>query len=51
MENNRSKRKKILLILGTRPEAIKMAPLVNEFKKHPKDLMLRYALQLSIDKC
>ena len=44
-------RKKILIVFGTRPEAIKMAPLVNEFKKHPKDLMLRYALQLSIDKC
>jgi UDP-N-acetylglucosamine 2-epimerase (non-hydrolysing) len=27
--------KKILFIFGTRPEAIKMAPLVNEFKKHP----------------
>lgn len=25
--------KKILLVFGTRPEAIKMAPLVNEFKK------------------
>ncbi|MHB9143405.1 MAG: non-hydrolyzing UDP-N-acetylglucosamine 2-epimerase, partial [Paludibacter sp.] len=29
--------KKILLVFGTRPEAIKMAPLVNEFKKHPND--------------
>jgi len=28
--------KKILLIFGTRPEAIKMAPLVKEFQKHPK---------------
>jgi UDP-N-acetylglucosamine 2-epimerase (non-hydrolysing) len=27
-------RKKILLIFGTRPEAIKMAPLVKEFQKH-----------------
>ncbi|WP_136799763.1 non-hydrolyzing UDP-N-acetylglucosamine 2-epimerase [Desulfosediminicola ganghwensis] len=27
--------KKILIVFGTRPEAIKMAPLVNEFKKHP----------------
>ena len=26
--------KKILLVFGTRPEAIKMAPLFNEFKKH-----------------
>ena len=28
--------KKILLIFGTRPEAIKMAPLVKEFQKFPK---------------
>ena len=27
--------KKILLIFGTRPEAIKMAPLVNEFQQYP----------------
>ena len=26
--------KKILLTFGTRPEAIKMCPLVNELKKH-----------------
>ena len=29
-------KKKILLIFGTRPEAIKMAPLVKEFQKHQK---------------
>lgn len=29
--------KKILLVFGTRPEAIKMAPLVLEFKKHPNE--------------
>jgi len=29
-----NKMKKILLIFGTRPEAIKMAPLVKEFEKH-----------------
>lgn len=28
--------KKILIIFGTRPEAIKMAPLVKEFLKYPK---------------
>ncbi|PKV50979.1 UDP-N-acetylglucosamine 2-epimerase (non-hydrolysing) [Aquimarina sp. MAR_2010_214] len=28
--------RKVLLIFGTRPEAIKMAPLVKEFKKYPK---------------
>jgi len=27
-------RKKVLIVFGTRPEAIKMAPLVNEFLKH-----------------
>lgn len=29
-------RKKILLVFGTRPEAIKMAPLVKEFQKYPE---------------
>lgn len=29
--------KKILLVFGTRPEAIKMAPLVKEFQKHPEE--------------
>lgn len=29
--------KKILLVFGTRPEVIKMAPLVHEFKKYPND--------------
>ena len=33
---NRSKMKKIMLVFGTRPEAIKMAPLVKEFEKHPE---------------
>jgi UDP-N-acetylglucosamine 2-epimerase (non-hydrolysing) len=28
--------KKILIVLGTRPEAIKMAPVVKEFQKHPE---------------
>jgi UDP-N-acetylglucosamine 2-epimerase (non-hydrolysing) len=31
-----TKKKKILLVFGTRPEAIKMAPLVKEFQKHPE---------------
>ena len=29
--------KKVMLVFGTRPEAIKMAPLVKEFEKHPND--------------
>ena len=28
--------KKVLLVFGTRPEAIKMCPLVKEFQKHPE---------------
>ncbi len=29
--------KRILLVFGTRPEAIKMCPLVKEFQKHPEE--------------
>ena len=29
--------RKIMLVFGTRPEAIKMCPLVKEFQKYPKD--------------
>ena len=29
--------KKIMLVFGTRPEAIKMCPLVKEFQKHPQE--------------
>jgi UDP-N-acetylglucosamine 2-epimerase (non-hydrolysing) len=32
--------KKILVIFGTRPEAIKLAPIVNELKKRPTDFEL-----------
>ncbi|HTN38281.1 MAG TPA: UDP-N-acetylglucosamine 2-epimerase (non-hydrolyzing) [Arachidicoccus sp.] len=31
------KRKKVLIVFGTRPEAIKMAPLVIEFQKHKNE--------------
>lgn len=30
--------KKIMLVFGTRPEAIKMCPLVNEFKRHKEEM-------------
>lgn len=30
--------KTVMLIFGTRPEAIKMCPLVKEFQKHPQDI-------------
>ena len=29
--------KRVMLVFGTRPEAIKMAPLVKEFQKHPDE--------------
>lgn len=32
-------KKKIMLVFGTRPEAIKMAPLVKEFQKHPSQFI------------
>ncbi|MEO8471021.1 MAG: UDP-N-acetylglucosamine 2-epimerase (non-hydrolyzing) [Chryseolinea sp.] len=33
--------KKLLIVFGTRPEAIKMAPLVKELKKHTADFMVK----------
>ncbi len=33
--------KKILIVFGTRPEAIKMAPVINEFKKFPEKIILK----------
>lgn len=32
------KKMKVMTVFGTRPEAIKMAPLVNEMKKHENDI-------------
>ncbi len=29
--------KKMMLVFGTRPEAIKMCPLVKEFQKYPEE--------------
>ncbi|MFA9370791.1 MAG: non-hydrolyzing UDP-N-acetylglucosamine 2-epimerase [Labilibaculum antarcticum] len=34
---NRNEKYRVLLVFGTRPEAIKMAPLVKEFQKYPDD--------------
>ena len=34
--NTFQKRQKVLIVFGTRPEAIKMAPLVKEFEKYPE---------------
>ncbi|MBO1910047.1 hypothetical protein J4G37_35350, partial [Microvirga sp. 3-52] len=36
--NNLKKKWKVMTIFGTRPEAIKMAPLVLELEKHPEDI-------------
>lgn len=36
--------KKVLCVFGTRPEAIKMAPVVLELKKHPKLFRVRVAV-------
>jgi len=36
MTHTNQKKKKILLVFGTRPEAIKMAPLVKELQKNPE---------------
>jgi len=36
--------KKVLIIFGTRPEAIKMAPIINEFKKHPNKITLKVCI-------
>jgi len=36
--------KKILFIYGTRPEAIKMAPLIKEFKKYPEEFNIEICL-------
>ena len=36
-EQVRPKVKKVMLVFGTRPEAIKMCPLVKEFQKHPTE--------------
>ncbi len=33
--------KKVLIVFGTRPEAIKMAPLIKEFEKHKNDFHVK----------
>lgn len=43
--------KKIMLVFGTRPEAIKMAPLVKEFQKYPDTFRPLFVLPGSIVKC
>jgi UDP-N-acetylglucosamine 2-epimerase (non-hydrolysing) len=37
-------KKKVLVVFGTRPEAIKMAPLVHHFKQRPLDFDLRVCI-------
>lgn len=33
--------KKVLIVFGTRPEAIKMAPIIKQFQKHPKEVEMK----------
>lgn len=42
--------KKIMLVFGTRPEAIKMCPLVNELKVEKISKQL-FVLRGNIEKC
>ena len=42
--------KKVMLVFGTRPEAIKMCPLVKEFQKRPKEIEPSCASRVSIAK-
>lgn len=37
LKNIKDQMKKVICIFGTRPEAIKMAPVIRELKKHPAD--------------
>lgn len=36
--------KRILMVMGTRPEAIKMAPVVKEFQKYPDNFLLNVCI-------
>ncbi len=41
MKKTFSKKKKILIVFGTRPEAIKLIPLYHELKKYPKQFEVK----------
>ena len=43
--------KKIMLVFGTRPEAIKMAPLIKEFQKHPHLFQQSFVLPDNTGRC
>ena len=43
--------KKVMLIFGTRPEAIKMCPLVKEFQKDTINFKTVVCVTASIGKC
>ena len=43
--------KKILIIFGTRPEAIKMAPVIKELKKHKKNFKVKICVTVNIVIC
>jgi len=37
-------KKKVLMVFGTRPEAIKMAPLIHQLQRHPSEFDLRVCI-------
>lgn len=43
--------KRVMLVFGTRPEAIKMCPLVNELMRRPEHLIRLFASRVSTVKC
>lgn len=43
--------KKVMLVFGTRPEAIKMCPLVKEFQKYPEEFETIVASPVSTVRC
>lgn len=42
---------RIMLVFGTRPEAIKMAPLVKELQKHSQEIKTIVCVTDNIVKC
>ena len=43
--------KTVMLVFGTRPEAIKMCPLVKEFQKYPEDFKTIVCVTVSTVRC
>lgn len=43
--------KRVMVILGTRPEGIKMAPVIKELKNIQSSLKSRFVQRANIEKC